>query len=493
MPRAPRLRVAAVALAAGATLLASPTIAGAAAPAPASVAETASTTTTSTTSTTITVQPGTVGSGSTQLPSGFVGLSVPPIELTTNSFAGLALRPYLKTLGPTGVIRVGGNSEDTTFWTSTGETPPSWSAGTVTPALLEPLAAIVKHTGWKIILGLNLKEYDPARAADEAKYAKAIFGSSLLAVEIGNEPTFYYSSTSAYFTAFEAYVSAIEQAAPGVGITGPDPDHNHAAFLDAFAANEAPHPDVLEVTDHVYPQSICGGTTVTIPQLLSTASEQNELESAQAVVGAAKQDGVPAAVTETNSVVCAGEPGVSNVFASSLWALDYDLLLAQNGVVNADYEGGIAGCDAYAPLCPAPDGVLAAQPVYYGMLATRLVGTGTFLDVTNPDAANVRAYAVQNGRTLTVVLDNFQDPSANGPTDVTLDLGGGHYRHAAQTLLQTSSPDGLAAATDITLGGHAVSGTGQFPAPDYTPVPVHGDTATVTVQAGSATILKFTD
>ena len=90
------------------------------------------------------------------------------------------------------------------------------------------------------------------------------------------------------------------------------------------------------------------------------------------------------------------------------------------------------------------------------------------------------------------MLDDFQDPSANGPTDVTLDLGG-HYRGAAQTLLQTSSSDGLAATTGITLGGHAVSGTGQFPASRYTPVPVHGDTTTVTVQAGSATILKFTE
>jgi hypothetical protein len=38
---------------------------------------------------------------------------------------------------------------------------------------------------------------DPARAADEAKYARQIFDDSLLAIEIGNEPNFYYSSVAA--------------------------------------------------------------------------------------------------------------------------------------------------------------------------------------------------------------------------------------------------------------------------------------------------------
>lgn len=41
------------------------------------------------------------------------------------------------------------------------------------------------------------------------------------------------------------------------------------------------------------------------------------------------------------------------------------------------------------------------------------IGTGSFLTVTNPDSANVHVYAVSlsNG-TMTVVVDNFQDPVA---------------------------------------------------------------------------------
>ena len=130
-------------------------------------------------------------------------------------------------------------------------------------------------------------------------------------------------------------------------------------------------------------------------------------------------------MTETNSTVCAGTPGVSDTFASALWALDYSLLIAQQGIVSADFMGGTnaAGCDPYTPLCPTTGG-LAARPIYYGMLATELVGTGRFAALDNPDAAGARAYAVRDGHRLTVVLDDVQDPATNGATTVMLDLGG---------------------------------------------------------------------
>jgi len=85
------------------------------------------------------------------------------------------------------------------------------------------------------------------------------------AEKLGNEPNFYYSSVAAYYTDFESYVAAIEQAVPGVGITGPDAETNHSSWLGAFAALEAGHP---------YPASACGNSTATIPELLGTGSMQ---------------------------------------------------------------------------------------------------------------------------------------------------------------------------------------------------------------------------
>lgn len=444
----------------------------------------------------ITVQPpaapGASHTPGNPLSPGFVGLSFGAATVAADDYADTDLAGYLRTLGPGGVIRIGGNSGDTTFWTSTGEPAPAWATGgTITPADLRPLAAIVTSAGWRVVLAVNLKEPDPARAADEAKHAKQIFGRSLLGIEIGNEPNFYYSDVSSYYADFETYAAAIEQAAPGVGLTGPDPDTNHAAFLTEFAADEAAHPDVTEVTDHSYPASVCGTSVATIPELLGTGAVQYETANADAVVAAGRLLHVPAAMTETNSAVCAGAPGVSNAFASSLWALDYIMLLAQAGVANAEFMGGTnaAGCDPYSPMCPTT-GDLTVEPVYYGMLAARLVGTGRFVPVTNPDPTDMRAYAVRSGGHLTVVLDDVQDPASSGSTTVSLNLGA-DFHVGRLTALATSSPAGLSATTGITLGDRQVGPHGSFAPPRSTPVSVHGGSATVTVPAGSAAIIQF--
>jgi hypothetical protein len=482
-----RTRIATLAVAAavvGATLISSGPVHAAVAPAGSAPADSASAG-----GPQITVHPDQLGN---ELKPGYVGFSFGAATVAQDSYASTDFGGYLRTLGHSGVIRVGGNSGDATFWTSTAEPAPSWAtSGTITPDKLQHLATIVKGAGWKMILAVNLKHPDPARAADEAKYARQILGHSLLAIEIGNEPNFYYSSVAAYSTDFESYVAAIEQAVPGVGITGPEAETNHSSWLGDFAALQAGHSDVTEIADHTYPASVCGTSTASIPELLGTGSVQYETANAQAALSAAARLGVPAAMTETNSVVCAGARGVSDAFASALWALDYGLLIAQQGIVNADFMDGTnaAGCDPYSPLCPGT-GDLTAQPIYYGMLATELVGTGRFAALDNPDAADVRAYAVRHGHRLTVVLDDVQDPATNGASTVTLKLGGG-FGSGRLTSLTTSSPAGLSATTDITLGGHQVGPHGAFLPPRSTRVSVHHQTATVTVPAGSAAIIQF--
>lgn len=434
----------------------------------------------------VVVHPGTVTG---TMPAGFIGLSLEANELARGDFREHNLATYLTTLGPGGVLRVGGNSSDNTFWTSTGEKAPSWSAGTITPATLTPLASVARAAGWTVILTVNLKHKDPVRAADEAKHASQALGTTLRAIEIGNEPNGYYTSTSAYYADFEKYVAAIRKAVPGVALTGPDPGWGHEAFLSAFVTNETAHPDIALVTNHHYPLSQCDGRHNTIPKLLSAASVQNETAAATATVDAGKKLRVPAAITETNSVTCGGTKGVSDVYASTLWALDYTLLLAGTGLAGADYHGALSGCGLYSPLCAEGSG-LAAQPVYYGMLAARLVGPGQFLSLTNQDPVNIRAYAVASGARLTVVLDNYADPAHNSATTVPLTLGR-TYKQGQQVLLATSSSAGLAAKTGITLGGHPVAADGTFPAPATTPVTVTGQSATVVVKPGTASIITF--
>jgi hypothetical protein len=95
-----------------------------------------------------------------------------------------------------------------------------------------------------VILGVNLKQYDPPRAASEAQSARAALGSSLQAIEIGNEPDLYSqyeSDPSQYLTDFAAYVAALRQAAPGVPIEGTDAAGHRTAASSSRSPKHRKH------------------------------------------------------------------------------------------------------------------------------------------------------------------------------------------------------------------------------------------------------------
>ena len=442
----------------------------------------------------------------TSLTAGSPGLSFEASDLAVPGFTGGNLAAYLKTLGSS-VIRIGGNTVDQTYWTSTGATAPSWSIATITPADLSALGTLAKASGWKVILGVNLKQYNPAGAADEAKYAAADLGSSLQAIEIGNEPNLYsqYSSNTAkFFTDFQAYVSAIRTAVPGIPIEGDDDaGAPNGSFQNAFVANEAAlaSPDISELTSHNYPltSTTCGGSP-TISALLGTSSRDQENAVAQEAAAAAAKIGVPAVLDEGNSVVCEGQQGVSDVFAAALWEIDDQLVTAREGVAGDYMHGTVLQCDTakplfmyYTPLCAptaadASAGTLAAQPEYYGLAAVHAVGTGQFLNLSNPDWANVRAYVVKHADgSVAVVLDDVQDPASNGSSTLQLDFG---QSFSSGTRFNLTA-SGLTATSGLTLGGQSVQGDGTLAAPTTTPVTVSGSTLTVTVAAGSAAIITL--
>jgi hypothetical protein len=82
---------------------------------------------------------------------------------------------------------------DKHVWTPNG---PGRTAGQIAPSDVDSLAAFVKAAGWQCLYGVNLAGVStgattPALAADEVAYAAQQFGSSLLGIEIGNEPDLY--------------------------------------------------------------------------------------------------------------------------------------------------------------------------------------------------------------------------------------------------------------------------------------------------------------
>jgi Glycosyl hydrolase family 79 C-terminal beta domain len=447
------------------------------------------------TAVTVTVHP---GNGAT-LRDDFIGLSFEKNVLAGTPLSAGTLYQYMKTLGP-GVVRFGGNFVDTTFWTSTGERAPSWAVATVTPADQARLGTLVQNSGWKVIYGVNLKHRDPARAPDEAAHASQVLGSSLIGIEVGNEPNYYPNySPAKYWADFQAYRTAIAAAAPGVKVIGPSPGRVTAAvtWLNDFTSREqAAGVDLAALTTHYYPA--CAKTdTVTISSLLSTSYRSGEQARAQLLSDDAAKLGVRPLLDEANSVSCEGKDGVSDTYASALWAVDNELNVAQTGVKGMYFHSAIARCGApkplykaYTPFCAATDadaaaGRLMAHPEYYGLLMLQQVGTGSFQKVDNSNLGQLRAYAIRNGTRLRLVLVNVSDSASAA---VTVHLGGSY---TAGTQLSLTGPS-LAATTGLKLGGHTVGKGGTFAGTETTPVTVAGSTLTISVPAHTATLVTLT-
>jgi|GEM_PF-1835032 len=442
----------------------------------------------------------------TALTGSDVGLSYEASFLALPGFGQGNQFQYLKTLG-TSVIRIGGNQVDKSFWTSSGEARPSWADATITPAGLTALANLARASGWKVILGVNMKQYDPARAADEASHAVAALGSSLQDIEIGNEPDLYpqYSGNSAqYVTDFHAYVKAITAAVPGVSIEGSDAATSPTGSLQtAFVNDQASmtKPQISELTSHHYPLSNCGSPNPapSIADLLSSGTHSKETSAADSAVTVAKRLSLPAVIDEGNSVVCSGVQGVSDVYASALWAVDEELNFAQEGAAGYYMHGTVTQCYGttsfpyYTPLCAASAadqaaGNLSAQPEFYGLAAVHAAGTGSFLQVGNPASATVRTYAIQHADgSVTVVLDNVADPASNGATAVQLNLPR-TFGSASRFDLSASS---LTTQSGITLGGQTVHSDGTLPAPTTTSSTVGSNTFSTSVPAGDAALITF--
>src|SRR5204862_8324359 len=145
---------------------------------------------------------------------------------------------------------------------------------------------------------------DPARAADQAAHAKASLGAALMAIEIGNEPNYYPDYTPAkLWDDYQRYRAAINKAAPGVGLVGPETGSAPKAvtFLQDFAKREQGHVALAALTTHFYP-ACARNTTVTIADLLSPAFHDKIQTRANILMDAARPLKIPAIMDEANSV-----------------------------------------------------------------------------------------------------------------------------------------------------------------------------------------------
>jgi hypothetical protein len=168
-------------------------------------------------------------------------------------------------------------------------------------------------------------------------------------------------------------------------------------------------PNLAAVTVHRYPYSACASPFSrghpTIARLLSENATEGLARSVLRVVRIAAQAGLRVRLTELNSVTCGGSPGVSDTFATALWAPDALFELMRIGVISADVH---IRADAINMAFTLTGHGLVAHPLLYGLLAfVRTLGSDSRLlriELHARRSLHVKAWAVLVHRNLLHVL-----------------------------------------------------------------------------------------
>jgi hypothetical protein len=378
----------------------------------------------------------------------------------------------LRSLGP-GLRRFGGVSADTQVaWTDAATPLPAWSSKAVDAREFRDLRELAARSGWHVLLTIGLAHFDPRAAAREAAAAKRALGGWLIGVELGNEPDAYarhgMRSEPWTFLQYDAqimtYRRAIEQAAPGLRIIGPDV--SGSLIFESWGRAAAIHDRPALLTGHHYPLGCRMTPPPTIARLLSPPIRQAEEASLHRYITVSRRGTIHFRLDEANSVSCGGVAGISDRFASALWAVDYVAHTMVSGVAGINLQGNPANCRGYTPLCaPTPQllakGALTARPEWYALLLSKaLIGDRPVRTIVSPSRANVDVVALQSGPGRLHVL--IVDDELPGAKRVTVELHVGPHQPATVLALTAPSPT---ATTGIRLGGRAVERDGRWHVP----------------------------
>jgi hypothetical protein len=384
------------------------------------------------------------------MPQNFVGLSYESAQLADPSFfsaSNSTLVRAFRELCPRGVLRLGGTLSDMTLWKGKAGNSISpqevervrsryeWrlvdrKAASERPATLGPegiaaLGGFLRATNWKLLYGLNLGTGTPERAAEEAAVVARYAGDHLLAFQVGNEADLFGPSFrpagwdfERYFAEYQQFVRAVRAHVPHAPFAGPDVAVK-TDWVTQFA--ERAKGDAVLVSSHYYAMGPAGAPGINAQKLLSDDPRLGR--EIPILIAAGKTAGAPYRMTEGNTCYHGGQPGVSDAFASALWAADYMLHVAQTGGAGINLHGGGEGY--YAPITGEPNAT-TLRPEYYGMQVAQQFAGSTFVSTSIANAHDVNAYAArQKDALLVAVVNKSSDP-------VQVKLRGGASSGAAE-------------------------------------------------------------
>jgi hypothetical protein len=449
---------------------------------------------------------------------GFLGLSIefgtlPAYLGTQPAHVDPVFLALFRALSPGGqrLLRIGGNSTDRTWWPIRRMGRPASVNYSLSKRWLAVARAAATGLGGKLLLGVNLGAGSPRLAGMEAReFMSGIGARNIAALEVGNEPDdypgipwlragarrrFFRSRTygvPAYLRDFARWQSAL----PRFPLAGPA--LARTPWMPAALRSLLRRPYRIHlVTFHRYPLRACetnpqAADYPTIPRLLSDASSAGLAAAVAPFVAAAHSAGRRFRLDELNSASCTGKRGVSNTFASALWAVKVLFSLTAKGVdgVNVHMLPGSA-YQAFSVARQSGTWSASVAPLYYGLLMfTRAFPPGARLlrlsDATN-SSVGLSAWATRtpNGR-IRVALVNVNPAHT---VTVALRLPGTATPLSVQPLLAPS----VSATSGVSLGGEsfgARTSNGVLPPPRRSaPSQALAGTYTVSVPGGSAVLL----
>ncbi len=223
------------------------------------------------------------------------------------------------------------------------------------------------------------------------------------------------------FTAYLRDYARVSRAVPrGVPLVGPA--SGASRWLAGLGRYLRANPRVRLVTFHRYPLHRCftarnSPEFPTIANLLAPAAATGPATSLAAAVATAHARGIPFRVDELNSVSCGGAHGVSDTFASALWALDTLFNMARVGVDGVNiHTFHKAIYEPFAVSERAGRWSAEVKPMYYGLLmfAEAAPPGARLLPVAYRAPATLRIWSTRarDGRVRVVLINDSRSRPA---------------------------------------------------------------------------------
>lgn len=433
----------------------------------------------------VTLRSPTAGS---RVPASFLGISTEYWSLPLFQRYGRLLDRALSLFETPGqgplILRIGGDSADHTFWNLKRHRPPGWVLD-LGPRWLGGLSALVRRVDARVILDLNLVTDSPLIAAQWADVAaRSLPRGRLIGFEVGNEPDLYarrywedaleqpivsmralpnHISPAVYVRDFQAYSRTLAKVAPRVPLLGPAAANPVSDLRWVKALLTSAHPGLGEVSGHVYPYSACAlpssSTYPTVARVLSQNATAGIAHRLRPAIALARRAGLPFRLTEINSVTCGGKPGVSDTFATALWAPDALFELVRAGVDGVNVHIRARAVNAAFSLDQRG---MIAHPLLYGLLLfdrmlgprARLATTRLSLPARVASATHLKVWVVRvSGGGLHVLLID------KGTRSVRVDL---RLPASGPATLERLLAPGARARSGVTLAGQRLGSDGRW-------------------------------